>query len=161
MHIREAHIQDFDNIWPIFNAIVSQAQTYTYSPNTTKEEAFELWINSALKTFVCEENNIVLGTYFIKANQSGNGSHVCNCGYMVHEKARGKGVASLMCKHSLKTAVELGFKAMQYNFVVSTNEVAIKLWEKHGFKIVGTLSKAFNHPQLSYVDAHIMYKWLD
>ncbi|MDX8387847.1 MAG: GNAT family N-acetyltransferase [Ghiorsea sp.] len=112
------------------------------------------------KTFVVEENGKILGTYYIKTNQAGPGKHVCNCGYMVSAVARGKGLATLMCEHSQSVAVEMGYKVMQFNFVASTNEGAIRLWNKLGFQTVGNLPKAFEHPVKGYVDALVMYKWL-
>jgi ribosomal protein S18 acetylase RimI-like enzyme len=102
----------------------------------------------------------VIGTYFIKANQPALGAHVCNCGYIVAENSRGKGVASKMCEHSQREAISKGFRAMQYNLVVSTNDGAIRLWKRHGFQMVGTLPKAFRHHQFGFVDAYVMYKLL-
>jgi L-amino acid N-acyltransferase YncA len=160
MNIREATEKDFDEIWPIFHEIVSAGETYAYSQDTTKEQALNIWLNAPRKTFVFEENGKILGTYYLKTNQAGPGSHVCNCGYMVSSQARGKGLATSMCKHSQEIAEELGYKAMQFNFVASSNEGAIRLWTKLGFKIVGNLPKAFNHPTKGYVDALVMYKWL-
>ena len=160
MNIRAATENDFAAIWPIFNEIVSAGETYAYPPETTKEEAFQLWVRLPRKTCVVEDNNQILGTYYIKTNQGGPGSHVCNCGYMVSSKARGKGLATAMCEHSKKAAKALGYKAMQFNFVASGNEGAVKLWTKLGFETVGTLPKAFNHPSKGYVDALVMYKWL-
>ena len=160
MQIREVTKEDFDAIWPIFHEIVSLGDTYAYSPKTTKDEAYTLWISTPQKTFVCEENRQILGTYYIKDNQAGPGNHVCNCGYMVASTARGRGLATAMCEHSQKIALELGYKAMQFNFVASSNKSAIKLWRKLGFNIVGTLPKAFNHPIQGYIDALVMYKWL-
>ena len=160
MNIREAAEKDFDEIWPIFHEIVSAGETYAYSQDTTKEQALNIWLKAPRKTFVFEENGKILGTYYLKTNQAGPGSHVCNCGYMVSSKARGKGLGTAMCEHSQQAAKELGFKAMQFNFVASTNEGAIRLWEKLGFETVGKLPKAYNHPAKGYVDALVMYKWL-
>ncbi len=160
MKIREAETEDFEAIWPIFHHIVSAGETYGFDPKLDKEQAFHLWMSLPQKTFVVEENDIILGSYFIKPNQGGPGSHVCNCGYMVASQARGKGLATKMCEHSQEVAVDLGFKAMQFNSVVSTNEGAVRLWQKLGFKIVGTLPKAFHHPNEGYVDAYVMYKWV-
>lgn len=160
MTIREAKESDFEQIWPIFNEIVSTGETYTYEPGTSKTEAQMIWMQLPRKTFVIEEDHHILGTYYIKTNQAGGGSHVCNCGYMVSSKAHGKGLATSMCQHSQEIAVDLGYKAMQFNFVVSCNEGAVRLWNKLGFDTVGCLSKAFNHPTQGYVDALVMYKWL-
>jgi ribosomal protein S18 acetylase RimI-like enzyme len=112
-------------------------------------------------TFVAAEGDEITGTYYIKANQAGGGGHVCNCGYMVADSARGRGVATALCEHSQSIARELGFKAMQFNFVVSTNESAVRLWTKLGFEIVGRLPRAFDHPAMGLVDALVMYKWLE
>ncbi len=160
MKIREASENDFDKIWPIFHEIVSAGETYAYSQDTTKEQALNIWLKTPRKTFVFEESGIILGTYYIKTNQAGPGSHVCNCGYMVSSQARGQGLATSMCKHSQEVAKELGYKAMQFNFVASCNEGAVSLWAKLGFETVGKLPKAFNHPSKGYVDALVMYKWL-
>ena len=160
MNIREASENDFDKIWPIFHEIVSAGETYAYPKNTTKEEALHIWLKAPRKTFVAEENNNILGTYYIKTNQAGPGSHVCNCGYMVSSKARGRGLATSMCEHSQGVAKELGYKAMQFNFVASSNEGAVRLWTKLGFETVGKLPKAFNHPSKGYIDALVMYKRL-
>ena len=159
MNIREATIHDFDAIWPIFHEIVKAGETYAYPVDTNKEGAIKFWLDAPRKTFVFEDDGQILGTYFIKTNQAGPGDHVCNCGYMVSSAARGRGLATAMCKHSLEIAKELGYKAMQFNFVAASNEGAVKLWGKLGFETVGCLPKAFDHPRLGYVDALVMYKW--
>ena len=159
MTIREAVKEDFDSIWPIFREIVTVGDTYAYATDTTKEQAFEIWIEAPRKTYVFEEEGKIIGTYFLKTNQAGPGSHVCNCGYMVSSSARGRGLATAMCEHSQKVAMALGYKAMQFNFVASSNQGAVRLWGKLGFATVGRLPNAFNHPALGYVDALVMYKW--
>lgn len=161
MKIREATREDFDAIWPIFHEIVSRADTYGYATDTTKEQAFRLWMEMPRLTVVAEEDGQVLGSYYLKTNQGGPGDHVCNCGYMVSSSARGRGVATAMCQHSQRIAKALGYKAMQFNFVASTNAGAVKLWTKLGFETVGRLPKAFRHPAQGYVDALVMYKWLE
>jgi hypothetical protein len=113
------------------------------------------------KTWVIEEAGQLLGTYYLKTNQGGPGQHVCNCGYMVAAEARGRGLATALCEHSQEQALALGYKAMQFNFVAATNTGAVRLWKKLGFAEVGRLPGAFNHPQQGYVDALVMYKWLD
>ena len=161
MKIREATKKDFDEIWLIFQKIVSAGETYAYPRDTNKEEAERLWLQIPRKTYIIEEEGRILGTYYIKTNQLGAGSHVCNCGYMVASEARGTGLATVMCKHSQKMAIELGYKAMQFNFVASSNTGAVRLWQKLGFNIAGRLPGAFNHPSKGYVDAFVMYKWLE
>jgi len=112
-------------------------------------------------TFIAEdEDGNVLGTYYIKPNQPALGAHVCNCGYITAESARNRGIASEMCRHSQNEAILRGFRAMQYNLVVSTNKSAVRLWQKHGFEVIGTLPNAFRHPRLGFVDAYVMYKQL-
>lgn len=160
MTIREAVKEDFDSIWPIFREIVTAGDTYAYATDTTKEQAFEIWIEAPRKTYVFEKEGKIVGTYFLKTNQAGPGSHVCNCGYMVSSSARGRGLATAMCEHSQKVAMALGYKAIQFNFVASSNQGAVRLWGKLGFATVGRLPNAFNHPALGYVDALVMYKWL-
>lgn len=160
IQIRTATSEDFEQIWPLFHAIVAAGETYTYPRDTNKEQALQLWMNTPRQTLVAEEDGKILGTYFIKTNQMGGGDHVCNCGYMVSPAARGRGLASMMCEHSQTLARELGYRAMQFNFVVSSNEVAVKLWNKLGFATVGRLLRAFRHPLLGDVDALVMYKWL-
>ena len=161
MKIREVTQEDFEQIWPIFHEIAAAGETYAYPRDISREEALKLWIHSPRKTYVIEQDGIILGTYYIKTNQAGPGSHVCNCGYMVSPAARGRGLATAMCTHSQKIARELGYKAMQFNFVASTNEGAIRLWKQLGFDTVGQLPKAFYHPSKGYVDALVMYKWLE
>lgn len=160
MIIREATEADWAEIWPIFHGIVKAGDTYAFDRDTTEDQAKQIWIEAPRKTFVCIEDSVVLGTYYIKTNQAGPGSHVCNCGYMVAPDARGKGLASAMCEHSQQVAQALAYKAMQFNIVASSNTGAVRLWKKLGFAEVGCLPKAFNHPVKGYVDAFVMYKWL-
>ena len=153
--------KDWEQIWPIVHDVLSRGDTYAYSPETTRDEAFKIWMVSPTATYVAVEDGNIIGTYYIKSNQPGCGSHVCNAGYMVSSKTRGKGIGRAMCAHSLKEAVKLGFKAMQFNLVVSTNVNAIELWKDMGFEIIGTLPKAFNHKEKGLVDAHVMYQLLE
>ncbi|WP_160154878.1 GNAT family N-acetyltransferase [Microbulbifer sp. ALW1] len=160
MTIREAKPADFDAIWPIFCEVARAGDTYAYPRDIAREQAFELWMNSPRKTLVFEDQGEILGSYYLKTNQSGPGAHVCNCGYMVASAARGRGIAAAMCEHSQDLARALGYRAMQFNFVASTNEGAVRLWLKLGFETVGRLPRAFDHPTQGYVDALVMYKWL-
>jgi ribosomal protein S18 acetylase RimI-like enzyme len=147
-----------DAIWAILEPMIRSGETYTLPRDMSREQALEYWFAPDKETFVWKENGAVLGTYFLKANQQGGGAHVANCGYVTASAAQGRGIARLMCLHSLERAKERGFRAMQFNFVVSTNERAIKLWLSLGFNIVGRLPLAFEHPTLGFVDALVMYR---
>jgi L-amino acid N-acyltransferase YncA len=156
--IRVAEEKNWDQIWPIVHEVFENGDTYAYPPGTTKAEAYKIWMKSPSATYIAIQDGKVLGTYYIKPNQPALGSHVCNAGYMVSSKARGQGIGRALCSHSLQEAVKLGFKAMQYNLVVVTNQYAIKLWIDMGFEIIGTLPRAFKHKEMGLVDAHIMYQ---
>ena len=125
-----------------------------------RESALAYWFSPGHEVFVAEDNGEIVGTYFLQANQRGGGAHVANCGYMTAPYATGRGVARAMCAHSLERARQRGFRAMQFNFVVSNNERAVQLWLKSGFEIVGRLRKAFEHPRVGFVDAYVMYRQL-
>jgi ribosomal protein S18 acetylase RimI-like enzyme len=161
MIIREAVPSDFDNFWPILQEIASSGETYAYPQDLARDDGFQLWVVMPRVTFVAEEDGQVLGAYYLRTNQAGLGDHVCNCGYIVSSSARGRGVATAMCEHSQQTALRLGYKAMQFNFVASSNGGAVRLWSKLGFATVGRLPKAFRHPSKGYIDAMVMYKWLE
>ena len=160
LNIREAGERDFERIWPIFSTIVSAGDTYGFAPDTGKDEARRLWMELPRKTFIAERGGEIHGTYYLKSNFGGPGAHVCNCGYMVAPAARGQGLATAMCRHSEQVALELGYQAMQFNFVAASNEAAARLWTSLGFETVGRLPKAFKHPTLGHIDALVMYKWL-
>jgi L-amino acid N-acyltransferase YncA len=158
--IRQATKADFDQIWPIFEEVVSAGTTYAIARESNRSDAHRIWMEAPQETWVAVDDGVVLGTYYIKPNQAGGGAHVCNCGYMVASTAQGRGIARKMCEQSQDRAVELGFKAMQFNFVLETNVGAIGLWRKLGFEEVGRLPKAFDHPEVGYVDALVMFKGL-
>jgi ribosomal protein S18 acetylase RimI-like enzyme len=140
--------------------MIRRGETYPLPRDMSREAALGYWFSAEKETFVWEENGAVLGTYFLKANQQGGGAHVANCGYVTSEQAQGRGIARAMCLHSLERASQRGFQAMQFNFVVSTNERAVKLWGDLGFEIVGRLPGAFWHPLRGFVDALVMYRQL-
>lgn len=161
VEIREYQPSDWPQLLPILTEIFDAGDSYAFAPHSTEQEIRAAWIETPARTFVaCDSDGRILGSYFLKANQPGLGSHVCNCGYLVAPQARGRGIASQMCTHSQAQAVAMGFKAMQFNFVVATNTGAIRLWEQLGFSVVGRLPGAFNHQKLGYVDALVMFKQL-
>ena len=159
--IRRFQPDDWTGLWPLLHATFAAGDTYSFAPDSSEEEIRKIWIDAPLATYVaCSQDGKIIGTYFLKSNQPGLGSHVCNCGYVVAAEARGQGIASLMCEHSQAQALQSGFRAMQFNFVVSTNEGAVRLWKKLGYHIAGTLPGAFRHKVLGYVDAYVMFKQL-
>lgn len=158
--IRRATGADFDGIWEIFHAVVAKGDTYVYAPETTKEEARAIWLAPSLSTYVALLDGEVVGTYILKANQPGLGSHVVNAGYMVHPARSGRGLGRALCEHSLVEARAAGYLAMQFNAVVSTNEVAVALWQKMGFAVVGRVPKAFRHKERGLVDLFVMHRFL-
>jgi ribosomal protein S18 acetylase RimI-like enzyme len=160
LEIREIGADEFDRVWPIFHAVVAGGDTYSYPPDMTFERARELWTTAPARCFVAASAGTALGCYVLKPNQPGLGDHVANAGYMVAADARGHGLASRMCEHSLDIARAAGFLAMQFNYVVSSNEAAVKLWQKHGFRIIGTVPQAFRHSRLGLVDVHVMHRFL-
>ena len=161
MHIREATESDFEGIWPIFQAVVARGDTYVFSPAATRNDAFAYWFGPGVSSYVAEEDGRIIGMYKLIPNQRDRGAHVANASFMVSPEVRGQGVGKALGRHCLSEARKAGFKAMQFNFVVSTNTGAVDLWKKLGFRIVGTLPGAFQHVSLGYVDAYVMHRFLD
>ncbi|MEM9739531.1 MAG: GNAT family N-acetyltransferase [Pseudomonadota bacterium] len=160
MLIRHATPDDYAAISEIILPVFRNGETYTIDPKISESDAIAYWTGNDKKTFVAEVEGDILGTYYLRPNQAGGGSHICNCGYMTHANATRRGVASVMCAHSLEYAKSIGFRGMQYNFVVGTNVGAIRLWQKFGFETVGRLPKSFKHPSAGYVDAFVLFRAL-
>ena len=183
MKIRPATDADRDAVWNIFHEVVAAGDTYALDPNISREDALAYWFAPGTHTYVAEidresvgeadsfpgtatpsptvnPNHVIAGTYILRPNQSGGGSHVANAGFMVSASARGQGIGRAMAEHCLSEARRLGFRAMQFNYVISTNTAAIRLWQDLGFEIVGTLANAFRHPDKGYVDVYVMYRSL-
>jgi len=160
MEIRAATRADRDAIWKIFHEILAAGDTYALDPKMSREDALAYWFRADTQTYVAEKDGTVVGTYILRPNQLGPGSHVANAAFIVASNAQGSGVGRAMAEHCLAEARQMGFRAMQFNFVVSTNAPAIHLWKQLGFKIVGTLPSAFRHPEKGYVDVHVMYRSL-
>lgn len=161
LKIRKATESDYNKVWEIFSAVISSGDTYVFDPSTPKTDLKKYWFADYMQTFVCEEDEKILGTYIIKPNQIGLGNHIANCSYMVNPKEQGKGIGKKLCGHSLKIAQDSGFKGIQFNIVVSTNKAAIKLWENFGFKIIGITPNGFRHKEHGFIDTYIMFKQLD
>jgi L-amino acid N-acyltransferase YncA len=160
MTIRLATQTDHEAVWHIISNVISTGDTYVFAPDSSKEKMLNYWFSADKRTYISEENNEILGTFYLKENQMDLGSHIVNAGYMVSQKARGKGIGKAMALFSLEEAKRLGFQGMQFNLVVKTNEKAVNLWLKLGFKIIGEIPEAYKHSSLGYVNAYIMYQKL-
>ena len=160
LSIRPASPDDAAAIWSIIEPVIRAGETYTLDRDMSENDALAYWFGADKETFVAEEGGVVLGTYYLRANQAGGGRHVCNAGYMTGAAATGRGVARAMCLHSLDHAKARGFRAMQFNFVVSSNVRAVGLWQSLGFEVVGRLPGAFDHPAEGFVDALVMVRAL-
>ena len=160
MHIRPATPDDAAAIWAIVEPVIRAGETLTLDRDMSEADALGYWLGADKEAFVAEDEGVILGTYYLRANQTGGGAHVCNAGYVTGGAATGRGVARAMCLHSLDHARARGFRAMQFNFVVSTNERAVALWQSLGFEIVGRLPGAFDHPAHGFVDALVMIRML-
>jgi L-amino acid N-acyltransferase YncA len=181
MKICEATDADHDEIWRIFHEVVAAGDTYAFNPDTPRQDALAYWFARGTHTYVARQESAggvvavrgestlsvevtqrrdIVGTYILRPNQSGGGSHVANAAFMVAPEARGRGIGRAMGEHCLSESRRLGFRAMQFNFVVSTNKSAVRLWQELGFKIVGTLPGAFRHPEKGYIDVYVMHRSL-
>ena len=156
--IRTATLDDAAEIWAMLEPVFRRGDTYAIDRDIIQGDAIAYWMSAEKRTFVAEAGGKIIGTYHLQRNQAGGGAHICNCGYVTAAQATGRGVARQMCLHSLNLATELGFRGMQFNFVVSSNVRAVGLWQSLGFEIVGRLPRAFYHPEEGYVDALIMFK---
>ncbi len=160
MLIRKAEAADAQAIAAIILPTIREGTTYSLDPKMSESDALAYWIGPDKETFVAEDAGQIVGTYYMRPNQAGGGRHVCNCGYMTSAAAAGRGIAGRMCEHSLSYARARDYRAMQFNFVVSTNERAIRLWQRMGFEVVGRLPGAFDHPNAGYVEALVMFQTL-
>lgn len=158
--LREATDADWPAIWALFHAVAVAGDAFAYDETTPESVARKLWFEPPAHAVVAEAAGRVVGTYYVRPNQPGRGDHVANAGYITAADARGQGVASALCQHSLETARRLGFAAIQFNFVVATNAAAIRVWERHGFAVVGRLPGAFRHVTLGLVDALVFFRAL-
>jgi GNAT superfamily N-acetyltransferase len=160
LRIRPAHPDDSGAIWSMLEPAIREAETFALPPDMQRDPALAYWMAPDHHIFIAEADGKIVGTYFVRPNQRGGGAHVANAGYLTATESRGRGIARAMCEHSLQQARALGFTAMQFNFVVSTNERAVRAWHSLGFNTVGRLPGAFIHPRLGPVDALVMYRAL-
>lgn len=160
INIRIARDEDREAIWRILEPIVRAGDTFALPRDLEREGGLAYWLGAGHEVFVAEMDGVIVGSYYLRANQRGGGAHIANCGYMTGVNLRGKGIAAAMCEHSLVRAKERGFRGMQFNFVVSTNERAVELWKRYGFEVLAKLPGAFEHPEMGFVDALVMWREL-
>lgn len=160
IEIRQATPEDHEQIWDIIRQVIAEGDTYVFSPDSPKEKMLAYWCGKDRHTYVATIDDKVVGTFVIKDNQPDLGSHIANAGYMTSPAASGQGVGKAMGEFSLVVAKQLGYKAMQFNIVIATNQRAVRLWGKLGFKIIGEIPDAFNHRQNGLTNAYIMYRKL-
>lgn len=160
MHIRPAIAADWESIWPIFHEVVAPGDTYALPPDTSSDTARAFWMDPPAVTFVAIDEEAIVGTYLLKPNQPGLGAHVANGAFMVAARSAGRGVGRALGEHALRQARAQGYLAMQFNFVVSTNARAVRLWQSLGFSIIGTLPKAFRHSAHGLTDVYVMHRAL-
>lgn len=158
--IRKSTTEDKEKVWEIIKSVISTGDTYTFAPDSPKEKMLDYWFAEDKKTFVAVSENNIVGTFFLKDNQPDLGSHVANAGYMVSPEAKGLGIGRRMAEFSLEEARRLGYRAMQFNFVVKSNEVAVRLWQNLGFEIIGEIPEAFQHKEKGLTNALVMYRKL-
>jgi ribosomal protein S18 acetylase RimI-like enzyme len=158
--VRPAAAADADAVWTILEPMIRVGETYPLPRDMTRTKALAHWFSPDHEVFVADAAGATLGTYYLRANNGGGGAHVANCGYVTAPGAMGQGVGRAMCRHSIDRARARGFLAMQFNFVISTNEPAVHLWQAMGFEIVGRLPRVFQHPRLGLVDAFVMNREL-
>jgi L-amino acid N-acyltransferase YncA len=156
--IRAAADADRDAVWQIMEPIIRAGETYALPRDMTKSDALPHWFAADRMVSVAEDAGNILGTCYLRANRSGGGSHVANAGFMVSSEASGRGLGQVLCAHALASAKTEGFRSMQFNFVVASNERAVSLWQRMGFQIVGRVPGAFLHPILGPTDALVMFR---
>jgi ribosomal protein S18 acetylase RimI-like enzyme len=160
MVIRPAAEHDRTAVWEVLEPMIRAGETYPLPRSMSEADGLAYWFDRGHEVFVADEDGRISGSYYLRANQDGGGAHVANCGYVTAPAARGRGIGRAMCAHSLAHATLRGFRAMQFNFVVSSNGAAVRLWQSCGFAIVGRLPGAFQHPSAGYVDALVMFRAL-
>lgn len=160
VQIRKAEERDREQVWRIIKSVIAGGDTYVFSPDSPRDEMVDYWFDPHKHVYVADVDNTVVGTFWLKENQPGLGSHIANAAYMVSPTANGKGVGRAMAEFSIAEARRLGFTAMQFNFVVSSNDRAVKLWKSVGFEVIGEIPDAFVHSTNGLTSAYIMYRKL-
>jgi ribosomal protein S18 acetylase RimI-like enzyme len=158
MEIRKATEEDKAGVWKIINAVIAGGDTYVFAPDTSESEMVSYWFSAEKYVYVAVVENEIVGTYWLKANQPGLGDHIGNGAYMVWPESRGKRVGKTMALHSIEEAKKIGYQAIQFNFVVKSNTVAVNLWKSVGFEVIGEIPDAIRHTTKGFTNAYIMYR---
>ena len=158
--ITPATSADEERIWALLQPVFSAGDTYAVDPLIDREAAIAYWMEADKTAFILRIEGQAVGTYYIRPNQPGGGAHICNCGFITAPSARGKGVARRMLDHALIEAKQQGYRAMQFNFVLASNQPALAIWQRNGFATIGRIPQAFLHPKQGYVDALILHRSL-
>lgn len=159
--IRNASKTDREALWKIIKPVIRAGDTYVFSPDSSEQKIMDYWLAPKKQTYVAELEGQIVGTYWLVENQPDQGNHIANAAYIVSPEFGGRGIGKQLCKHSKKEAVNLGFSAIQFNFVLKSNENAVHLWQKLGFKIIGEIPEACQHVKFGFVNAYIMYQKLN
>ena len=160
LQVRSVADEDRQCLLPILREAMSCAHSYPYDPMSNDEELLKIWLAPTHRVYIGLIESRIAGTFYIRPNQPCLGAHICNAGFIVSSNFSGRGVGTTLGKYALKQAKKLGYKAMQFNLVVVSNVVSIRIWKNLGFRVIGTIPEAFNHPQKGLIDAHIMHKKL-
>jgi GNAT superfamily N-acetyltransferase len=157
---RIATNEDEESLWGILEPMVRRGGTYVFSLDKSKESLMGYWMGADKFTFVVERDGELLGTFYLKSNQEGLGDHICNAGFVVAPAAEGQGIGRWMGELAQAEAKSRGFLAMQFNFVIKSNQRAVQLWKSLGFAVIGEIPEAYRHPELGLVPALIFHKKL-
>lgn len=160
INFRKATLADRHALWQIIQPVIRQGGTYVFSPESDEDKIMGYWLGRDKHTYVAEIEGKIVGTFFIKDNQPDLGNHICNAGFIVDPNTTGQGIGRQMGLFALNEAKRLGYQAMQFNFVVSTNTHAVRLWQSLGFQVIGEVPDAYRHPELGFVSALVMYQKL-
>ncbi len=158
--ITPATSADEERIWALLQPVFRAGDTYAVDPLIDRDAAIAYWMEADKTAFILRIEGQAVGTYYIRPNQPGGGAHICNCGFITAPSARGEGVARRMLDHALIEAKQQGYRAMQFNFVLASNQRALAIWQRNGFATIGRIPQAFLHPKQGYVDALILHRSL-
>lgn len=154
--------QDWVAFFPTFTEVVEAGETYAFPVGLGLDEARGWWLEQppGVTVVAVSDDGELLGSAKTGPNRPGRGSHVATASFMVTSAARGRGVGRALGEWVLARAREEGYAAMQFNAVVETNVVAVRLWQELGFTILGTVPEAFESASHGRVGLHVMHRHL-